>query len=244
MATDLCLIILTVKNKNKMKITINKIFGSISITALLLVSALNTDAQPAEAGLRFMPTFSSFNMKTSSGSTVSGSVTLGYGYGIFGCFNFTDHVGIQVEVIYNTLSQKYQEQDIERQIDLNYVNIPLLLSLNTGKTKPVNFNLVVGPQLGISAGTDIHVSGGGAGSETTHARLSVKTTDIGFAYGAGADFGLNADKTFRLGIGFRGVFGVFDISDNSQTTTNDSFYVLDKSYLNTYSGYIGFSLLF
>ncbi|MBK5284842.1 MAG: PorT family protein, partial [Bacteroidia bacterium] len=61
---------------------------------------------------------------------------------------------------------------------------------------------------------------------------------------AGVDFGLNASQTFRLGLGFRGVYGLFDISDNSQTLADDSFYVLDRSHVKTYAGYIGFSLLF
>ncbi|MBK5283956.1 MAG: PorT family protein, partial [Bacteroidia bacterium] len=194
----------------------NKIM-CVSVSALLLVPALKADAQKGELGLRFMPTFSSFEMKTSSGGTVSGGITLGYGFGAFGAFNFSEHVGIQLEAQYIAVSQKYKEVDVERQINLRYFNIPLLLSLNTGKTKPINLNLVVGPQLGLSVGSDIHVSGGGEGSETTKAILSVKTSDVGFAYGAGLDFGLNPSQTFRLGLGFRGVYGLFDISDNSQT---------------------------
>jgi len=216
----------------------------LAVTALIFVVTLRTNAQKAEVGLRFMPTFSSVSMKTSSGGTVQGAVTLGYGYGAFVGFNFTEHVGVQAEIIYTPITQKYTELDVEREINLRYVNIPLLLSLNTGKTKPVNFNLVGGPQLGISVGSDIHVSGGGAQSEATHAMLSVKTSDIGIAYGAGADFGLNSTNTFRLGIGFRGVFGLFDISDNNETLANDSFYILDKSHIKTYSGYVGCSLLF
>jgi hypothetical protein len=226
-----------------MKNTKNKMM-CLAVGALILASTHCANAQKGELGLRFMPTFSSFQLKTSAGNTVTGEVSLGYGFGVFGGFNFTDHIGIQAEVIYTSISQKYTESDIERDINLRYFNIPLLLSLNTGKSKPVNFNVVVGPQLGISAGSDIHVSGGGAGSETTHAVLSVKTGDVGFAYGAGFDFGLNPSHTFRLGIGFRGVYGLFDISDNSQTISNDSFFVLEKTHVKTYSGYVGLSLLF
>lgn len=53
---------------------------------------------------RFMPIFSSFEMKTSSGDTVKGEVTLGYGVGGLLAINFSNHVGIQGEVIYNSLS--------------------------------------------------------------------------------------------------------------------------------------------
>src|SRR6185436_144768 len=216
----------------------------LSMTALAALFAFQANAQRGEIGLRIMPTFSAFSMTTSTGGTVSGGVTPGHGFGAFGGFSFTEHVGLQAEVQYNTISQKYKEADVERQINLRYFNVPLLLSLNTGKNKMVNFNVVAGPQLGISAGSDIHVSGGGEGSETTHAILSVKTSDIGFAYGAGLDFALNEAKTFRLGLGFRGVYGLFDISDNSKTLADGSFYVLERAHVKTYAGYAGFSLLF
>jgi|SRR5712671_1374757 len=230
------------KLKTKMKNLKNKIM-CISVTALLLVSALKADAQKGEAGLRFMPTLSAFDLKTSDGGTVSGNLTLGLGYGAFGGFSFTDHLAIQAEIIYLTLSQKYKEADVERNVDLSYFNIPLLLAFNTGKHNPVNFNLVVGPQLGISAGTSIHVSVT-EGSNGSHAVASVKTSDLGFAYGAGVDFGLNKSQNFRLGVGFRGVYGLFDISDSSQPVAEDEFYVLSRTHIKTYSGYIGASLLF
>lgn len=200
-------------------------------------------AQKGEVGLRFMPTFTSFSLKTSTGGTVNSGLTLGYGYGLLIGYNFTEHVGVQAEVIYNTLTQKYSEADVERQINLQYVNIPLLLSLNTGKTKPVNFNVVIGPQIGLSVGSEIKVTGSDS-SIASQAVLSVKKGDLGFAYGAGVDFGLNTAKTLRLGIGFRGVYGLIDISDDNKNYSNESFLVLDRMHLSTYSGYAGFSYLF
>ena len=56
----------------------------ISVSALLLSITLKANAQKAEFGLRFMPTVSAFDMKTSSGGTVSGQATLGYGIGASG----------------------------------------------------------------------------------------------------------------------------------------------------------------
>jgi opacity protein-like surface antigen len=225
-----------------MKNTIIKIVLRTSIAALLLVFALRAEAQGVEFGLRFMPTFSSFDVKTSTGGTVKGEATIGYGFGALLGYNISDHVEIQTEVIYNSLSQKYKEVDVERKVKLNYVNIPLLLSLNTGKSKSINFNVVVGPQIGISVGSSLRTSGGD--EDTPNALLSVKQGDLGFAYGAGLDFGLNPAKNVRLGLGFRGVYGLFDISDNNKNNSTDSFYVLDRSKIKTYSGYIGFSILF
>jgi Outer membrane protein beta-barrel domain len=154
--------------------------------------------------------------------------------------NLWEHVGIQGEVIYSTISQKYKESNSEREINLKYLNIPVLLSLNTGKTKIVNLNLVAGPQVGISVGSSLS----GIGTDTSNAVLSVKKGDLGLAYGAGLDFGINSERTVRVSLGFRGVFGLFDISDNSQTITTDSYYLLDRTHIQTYAGYAGISFLF
>lgn len=215
----------------------------VTMTAILIISTVKADAQRAEFGIRFMPTFSAFDLNTSNGETVSGSATFGMGYGALLGFSFTDHFAIQAEAIYLTISQKYKEVDVERKVELSYINIPLLLAFNTGKTKPINFNVVAGPQVGISIGTDIHVSVA-QGTNGSHALLSTKTTDLGFAYGAGLDFGLNSSQNIRLGFGFRGVKGLFDISDNNRSLASDEFYVLNRTHISTNSGYIGVSLLF
>jgi len=213
-----------------------------SVSALLFSITLKANAQKAEFGLRFMPTVSAFDMKTSSGGTVSGQATLGYGVGALLGYNFSNHVGIQGEAIYSSITQKYKEQDVERKINLKYVNIPLLLALNTNKTGPVNFNIVAGPQIGISVGSNVFTTGGDGSN--SQAIIDVKKGDLGLAYGAGADFALNPSGAFRLGIGFRGVYGLFDISDNNNSTTTDSYYVIDRTHIKTYSAYAGLSILF
>lgn len=203
----------------------------------------SSDIKRAEFGFRFMPTFASFDMKNSEGGTVKGKITLGYGIGGFIGFNFSNYVGIQAEVIYNSISQKYKEDVINRKIVLRYLNIPLLLSLNTGKSKMVNFNIVAGPQVGISVGSTL-LTEGDDGTNSNNAILKVKKGDLGLAYGAGLDFGLNAARTIRLGVGFRGVYGLLDISNHNNTTETNSYYLLDKTNIKTYSLYSGLSILF
>lgn len=196
-----------------------------------------------EFGLRFMPTVSSFEMQTSSGGTVKGEATLGYGAGALLAINFTNHIGIQCEVIYNSLSQKYKDEELEREINIRYVNIPLLLSLNTGKSKPVNLNFVAGPQVGINAGSSVNTTGSGS-SDTLTAVLAVKKSDIGFAYGAGLEFALNTTRTIRLDLGFRGVYGFVNVSNTNGTATTNSYYILDRAKVKTNAGYIGITFLF
>ena len=225
-----------------MQFASHKFIIALSLFVLLAFLPQISNAQKGEFGVRFMPTISSLDVQSSSGGQISGDATVGFGAGIFLGFNFSDNFGLQGEAIYSTLNQKYTEDDVEKEIKLEYINIPLLLSFNTGKLKPVNFNVVAGPQIGISVGSELFTSDGG--DPDNEAVLSVKKGDLGFAYGAGFDFGLNTAKTFRLGIGFRGVYGLIDISDNSNNNSTNSYYVLDKALIKTYSVYLGASFLF
>src|SRR5687768_15922975 len=64
-----------------------------------------------ELGIRWMPTFSSLDVKTPNGGTVEGRTTVNNGYGGLVGINFSRHIGIQAEVIYNSISQTYQDQN-------------------------------------------------------------------------------------------------------------------------------------
>jgi opacity protein-like surface antigen len=231
-----------------------KSFIISSVMWLSLVTAVNAQdsmkvAGPppsfpvVEFGFRFMPTFSSFDMQTSSGGTIKGEVTLGYGVGGMLGFNFSNHVGIQGEVIYNSLSQKYKDQGLQREINVRYINVPLLLSLNTGKGNPVNLNMVLGPQFGLNIGSSIKGSSGSS-TDTLTTVLAAKTSDLGFAYGAGVEFMLNSTRSIRLGIGFRGVYGFVNISNTNQSSDPNTYYILNRATIRTNSAYLGIAFLF
>ncbi|MDZ4710666.1 MAG: porin family protein [Saprospiraceae bacterium] len=217
-----------------------KILGCFTLCTLLLSISLPSTAQSVEFGLRFMPAFTKFDINTSNGNRVTGDVDLGYGVGALLGFHFSKNVGIQGELIYSSFAQKFKESNVDRNINLSYINIPLLLALNTGKGKAINLGLVAGPQIGLNVGSKLLSSNGGVGDPI----LSVKKGDLGFAYGAGLDFGLNPSHNFILGIGFRGVYGLIDISDQSSTIQGDAYYILDRTKIKVYSGYIGLSWFF
>jgi hypothetical protein len=212
----------------------------LAIALVMIAGSIESNAQSGVFGVRFMPTFSQLDMQTSTGGTVKGEVTLGLGAGILLGYYWSDNVGIQGELMYTSVSQKYREADVERKVSLQYLNIPLLLSLNTGKSNLVNFNLVLGPQIGINVGSSVSSSG----LDTSNALISIRAGDLGIAYGAGIDYGINEARTIRVGIGYRGVRGLFDISDNSQTSTTNSFYIIERTHLKTHAGYIGISFMF
>ena len=223
---------------------LNKGIKIMAIVAILVtMNATMLTAQQVEFGARFMPTFSQFDVQTSEGGTVDGTVTLGYGGGIFLGYHFNTNIGVQAEVIYSSINQKYKELDVEKKVNLRYINVPLLLVLNTGVTNPVNISLVAGPQIGISVGSsfDNVITGDSLNLDPI---LSVKKGDLGIAYGAGFDFGLDPDNKFRLGLGFRRVYGLINISDDAKTQETNSYYIIEKTNIKTYSVYMGLSVLF
>lgn len=197
-----------------------------------------------ELGFRFMPTVSNFQLEAYAGGTIAGQATFGYGVGGLLGFNFTEHSSIQGEVIYNSLSQKYKSGDIDRTLHVQYLNIPLFYSLSTGKSNPVNLSLQIGPQIGISLGSDISTSGGGSGADTLTAIVDVKKGDFGFAYGTCLSFSLNKMRTIRLDLGYRGVYGFMNVSDTRNTPGANSFYDLEFAAVRTNSIFAGLTLCF
>ncbi len=76
-------------------------------------------------------------------STMGGSGNINIGY------DFTNHIGIKIELGYGTLGQKYSKTRTDsvfsRQVKLNYLMIPILLKYRIGGPV-VKFYIAVGPQ--------------------------------------------------------------------------------------------------
>ena len=212
-----------------MKTLKNNIIMSISIVVFIFVMTTKVNAQrednqtehherksSTEFGLRFMPTYSNFEMQTLADGTVKGESIMGYTFGAFVGYSFNRFMGFQAEVDYSSLSRKYSNAGIEQRVNLRYIDIPLLASFNTGKLRVINLNIVAGPQLGIGVGNTVYTSGGD-GTINAQPILSVRKSNIGVAYGAGLDFGLNHKRTFRIAVGYRRVAGLMNISKNKAT---------------------------
>jgi len=187
-------------------------------------------------------TFTDLKVDGSNG-TVNTSYVVGYGGGGYIGYFFSSHTELRVEMLYSSLAQELTENDVKRQLNLSYLNFPLLFALHTGYDKAVSFNITAGPQIGINLGSELEGSGSD-GIDTVQATVNVKPADIGIAYGAGLDFGFGAERLIHLNVGFRGVYGLVDISDESKNTTTDNYYILDRASLKTYSGYAGISVKF
>jgi len=96
--------------------------------------------------------------------------------------------GIQPEILYS--SQGTQVSGAS-DIDLNYINIPVMAKLYL----PLGLNLQVGPQFGILSDDLQDLDGDGVEDQ-------LKSSDISAAFGAGVDlpFGLKVDARYVLGL--------------------------------------------
>lgn len=227
---------------------LNSIIAIGALTMGIICSTTNVKAQDDELkrfelGVRFMPTFTKMDLRTNDNGVIKGQAKFNYGFGGLVGFSFTKHIGVQGEVIYTSITQKFTENNKEGTLDLKYLNIPLLFRLNTNKAKRVNLNLVAGPQIGLSVGSSFSVTAGTDSTGATSESL-VKPGDFGFAYGGGLDIALNPSRSLNLGLGYRGVYGLIDVSKNNKSEVTNSSYVLDKKNIVTNAFYVGLSLMF
>ncbi len=195
-----------------------------------------------ELGFRYYPTFSALRVRTYDNQTVDGKLTMSNGFGAFIGHNFNHHVGLILEVDYNQVSQKYKDRNLDRRVNVSYLNVPILLSLNTDKAKCVNWNFVAGPQFGLNIGSDVSEAPG----DTVRATVAAKGGDVGLAYGTGLEIALNREHTVRLDFGYRGFAGLVDMAAQQTSSTNNSasFNVLMSARRNYHAGYIGLTFMF
>jgi hypothetical protein len=193
-----------------------------------------------ELGFRYYPTFSRLRVRDTEGATVEGEVSMSNGFGAFIGHNFNHHVGLILEVDYNEFSQKYKDRNLDRQVNVSYLNIPVLLSLNTDKAHWVNWNFVVGPQFGVNIGSSVNELAG----DSVRVAVGAKGGDVGIAYGTGLEFALNKEHTVRLDVGYRGFNGLVDMSANKTNNNPDTYSVLLSARRQYNAAYIGLTFMF
>lgn len=202
----------------------------------------NPGLRRVELGARYMPTFTALNVRTSNGEVIRGDFSMSQGYGGVLAVNLDRHVGLQAEVNYSQAMQKYKDNNLDRQVDVSYLNIPLMLSLNTNKRLPVNLNVVAGPQFGINVGSSVKTTNGPRGQDNVQTTVAASPADLGLAYGAGLEFALNRSHTIRFDLGYRGMYGLMDIG--ARQVSSDAYTIFVKGSRRSNAGYAGLTLCF
>lgn len=219
-----------------------------AVTAMMFSSTIAMQAQidentlkRGEFGVRYMPTFTKLDVRNSLGEVIPGSVSIRQGMGLMLGFNFNKNFGIMAELDYSTISQRYKDQELDREVNIRYVNIPIMFAINTSKSSQFNLNIVAGPNFGINAGSEVNTSGSGS-ADTLTAVVVLKRGSVGFAYGAGLEFAMNKSNSLRFDIGIRGFYSFVDIT--VKDFTSDRFNAVAKVPKNVIGAYAGITVQF
>ena len=120
------------------------------LTLLVAFFALSAFAQ-LSGGLK-----AGLNLANFSGDVSDNSMRVGFHAGAYATFNLSDKIGIQPELLYNSVGTKFEDVDGDVDFVLNYISIPVMLLYNASE----NVNIQVGPQFGFLASADGKADGG------------------------------------------------------------------------------------
>ena len=112
----------------------------------------------------------------------------GAGFGVGAGYNFTNNLGIGLDVLYSLQGQKYKGTDgqtLKQQLD--YVKIPLMFTYNGDPNKTVSFIGKIGPQLSILASSKYKPSD----APEVNTKSAYKSATFGGVALAGAQFKLD-----------------------------------------------------
>jgi hypothetical protein len=155
-----------------------KIIKCTYIAMLLLMGALNSNAQNFELGFRYEPEFSALMNKNDAdaGPVLEYASHFTYlNFGIGAVYNFNNHISLAVDMLFSregqnftgnfngtapdpaTYSSVVSTQSYLNNLgikgsyiaksELNFIKIPVMLSLTSDNSKPLFFTLLLGPQI-------------------------------------------------------------------------------------------------
>ena len=139
-----------------------------------------------------------------NGYTTSPSFLPGIHGGAYVTMMFSDHLGLQPEVLYSAQGAKSGDQKYK----INYVNIPVLVRYNITDL----FSIHAGPQFGLLTSAKF-----ASGSNETDVKDQIKGSDIGIAAGVGFDLPM------KLNFSARFIQGLTNINDTGSSTNTKNY---------------------
>lgn len=116
--------------------------------------------------------------------------------GLFAGRQVNKNFGLQLEGLYSMRGAKFQEDEGEASINLNFIDVPLLARLGSESSSGIKYFVLTGPQVGFKVKGEVEFEG-----VTVDLEDDVKSTDFGWVFGAGLDSGrFTVDARFTLGL--------------------------------------------
>jgi len=129
---------------------------------------------------------------SSNGFSASPSSLVGFHGGAYLTAMFSDHLGLQPELLYS--GQGYKSGSTS--VHVNYITIPILVRYNVNDL--ISFH--AGPQIGFLASAKAK-----DGSNSVDVKSDYKSTDFGIAFGGTVDLPMGLNFTLRYGLGLANV---------------------------------------
>lgn len=175
-----------------MKIIISTLF------AVLLISSA-TIAQHTNIGIK--GGVNAYSIKSDNNSSFDTKVS--FHLGLIGHIHISDQFALQPELVYSVQGTKYSVAGQEVNLNLNYVNVPLLFQYMFDN----GFRLQAGPQLGFLASAKSEVN-----NNDTDVKDDFESIDLGI--GLGASY---VNPASNFGIDLRYNIGLSNINDGGNT---------------------------
>ncbi len=156
-------------------------------------------------------------------------------------------IGFQAEVNYTFGGQNYKDSwlkpnacvehdlsDFKRKFRLHYLNVPLMMKLQTRNIKKTKAYGLIGVQVGFLLGANERITLSGSepeGVAFTPVSEKVKKLDAGLVFGGGIDYFLAKD--IYLNMGFKSYFGAIDINGDAVRnfiSANDESYQTSRNF--------------
>ena len=188
-----------------------KIFVSVALAAGLLVGTAS--AQNVNIGIKAGANF--YNVNNDNGA--ESDIKTGLHAGLIGHIHLAPQLALQPEIVYSSQGAKSSVANINRKLNLDYINVPVLLQYMFDN----GFRLQAGPQVGFLVNAKSEVNG-----VKTDVKESLKTVDFGVGAGVGyvhPPSGFGVDARYNLGLS--------NINENSTVKSTNRGFQLGVFYL-------------
>jgi opacity protein-like surface antigen len=164
----------------------------ISLLASFVMAAFAMQAQIPGLGLKGGINLASWS---NNGSSVNYQNRVGFNAGLFANINVSPNFAVQPEVVYSSQGTKYNTGNEEHNLQMNYINIPVMLQAKVGG----GLYAQAGPQVGILMDVKDKVDDIETGF---FSKEDFKSTDISLGFGVGYSgvSPIGFDARYNLGL--------------------------------------------
>jgi hypothetical protein len=152
---------------------------------------------------------------------------VGLNFGGSVAFPLTDIVGVHLGAIYSQKGAKLdvEEEDAEATVALDYIEIPMLLTLTIPSNGPLGSRIYLGPAVAFEVGCELRGSEGGLdiSLDCDETDIDTETFDIGAVGGAGLSW--EASESFLLSLDLFYNLGLTSIAAEEGDAKNRTFSV-------------------